>query len=179
MDDHYVQSIFDPEGHLTSQAWPFLAGPGSRKPAALTPGQTKQAEAARLQAAEHLACCDSCLRHYLAALDQEPQIGPQPSLAASVMKNIRIRNRRQDLNRYLTLAAAACLAIFFWISGVFNINLSGLNGEWSDRFVQSTTQIGRKTGDLSDQAMNAVNWFFDQIQIPRNIWSQNPSDQHK
>ena len=136
-------TLFDRDGHLTGQALAALQAGG------LT-GES------RLEVAEHLASCDRCVAAYSAQLSPEVLLTPREPVAPRVMEPLRRRERRLRLRQWGTMAVAACLAIVFWVSGVFTGSFwSRTEGEEAPSLVRQTAafvdQVSQKTGDLMNR----------------------------
>ncbi|MBO1678633.1 zf-HC2 domain-containing protein [Bittarella massiliensis (ex Durand et al. 2017)] len=136
-------TLFDRDGHLTGQALAALQAGG------LT-GES------RLEVAEHLASCDRCVAAYSAQLSPEVLLTPREPVAPRVMETLRRRERRLRLRQWGTMAVAACLAIVFWVSGVFTGSFwSRTEGEEAPSLVRQTAafvdQVSQKTGDLMNR----------------------------
>ena len=136
-------TLFDRDGHLTGQALAALQAGG------LT-GES------RLEVAEHLASCDRCVAAYSAQLSPEVLLTPREPVAPRVMETLRRRERRLRLRQWGTMAVAACLAMVFWVSGVFTGSFwSRTEGEEAPSLVRQTAafvdQVSQKTGDLMNR----------------------------
>lgn len=78
-------------------------------------------EMQRLEAAEHLSFCDSCLLRYTELLADDTLLEPEQPVAPSVLQRIRRQTMRVLVNRYTTVAAAAVFALIIWGTGVFDV----------------------------------------------------------
>ena len=138
-------TLFDRDGHLTAQAFAALQT------------ETLPAESRR-EIAAHLACCDRCVAAYSDFLSAGPLLAPPAPVAPPVLQALRRRDRRGRLRQWATMAVAACLAIVFWVSGVFTGGLRPprSEGEEGPSLVRQTAafadQMSQKTGDL-------MSWF--------------------
>lgn len=133
-------TLFDRDGHLTGQALAALQAGGL-------------SEESRLEVAEHLASCDRCVAAYSALLSPDVLLTPREPVAPRVMETLRRRERRLRLRQWGTMAVAACLAIVFWVSGVFTGSFwSRTEGEDTPSLARQTAafvdQVSQKTGDL-------------------------------
>lgn len=77
-------------------------------------------ELQRLEAAEHLSFCDGCLERYTRLLEDDTLLTPARPIAPPVAARIRQRAVRILFSRTATAAAAACLALAIWGTGVFD-----------------------------------------------------------
>lgn len=136
-------TLFDRDGHLTGQALAALQAGGLP-------------EESRLEVAEHLASCDRCVAAYSALISPEGLLTPREPVAPRVMETLRRRERRLQLRQWSTMAVAACLAIVFWVSGVFTGSFwSRIEGEDTPSLARQTAafvdQVSQKTGDLMNR----------------------------
>ncbi|ERI99430.1 MULTISPECIES: zf-HC2 domain-containing protein [Eubacteriales] len=137
-------TLFDRDGHLTGQALAALQAGGLP-------------EESRLEVAEHLASCDRCVAAYSALLSPAGLLTPREPVAPRVMETLRRRERRLQLRQWSTMAVAACLAIVFWVSGVFTGSFwSRTEGEEDTPSLARQTaafvdQVSQKTGDLMNR----------------------------
>ena len=68
-------------------------------------------EALRLAAAEHLACCDACLRRFITVQDTAPLLPPGRDTVRAAAREARQRLLFWHLKRAAVVAAAACIAV--------------------------------------------------------------------
>ena len=73
----------------------------------------------RLEIAEHLSFCDRCTERYSELLCEAPLRAPAEPLADSVIEALARRVRVLFFHRYIAAGMAACLALTFWFTGVF------------------------------------------------------------
>ncbi|MDD3346606.1 hypothetical protein [Oscillibacter sp.] len=98
--------IFRPDGHLSDAALCALMQ------------ESNLDELARLEIAEHLSYCDSCLQRYTNALSGAELQFPPHSCRESLFRRIRQRTLRLVTSRYATAVAAVALALtVVWGSG--------------------------------------------------------------
>lgn len=76
-------------------------------------------ELERLEAAEHLSYCDSCVERYTALLTDEVLTDPPDTMKQSVLFALRKKAAKVFVNRYFHMAVAASLTLVLWGSGVF------------------------------------------------------------
>lgn len=74
-------------------------------------------ELGRLEAAEHLSYCDSCLDRYTALLTPETLCELPRSVSQSVMTMLWVRVMQNTLGRAAVAGVAAVLALTMWGSG--------------------------------------------------------------
>ena len=68
-------------------------------------------EALRLSAAEHLSCCDVCLRRFMALQDAAPLLRPGRDVVRAAARDARRRLLVWRCKRAAVVAAAACIAV--------------------------------------------------------------------
>jgi predicted anti-sigma-YlaC factor YlaD len=105
-----MSEIFDTNGHLTDFALQQLL---TGNPDELT----------RLEISEHLSFCDRCTIRYTNLLEQSEWLSPTRPLEQDIMKRVGRQTQVVLLRRYASMAVAACFAIVFWITGIFNFPL--------------------------------------------------------
>ncbi len=119
-------------------------------------------EMGRLEISEHLSFCDECLMKYsdmLSFNSNEPL--DYGETAQRIMPVVKKRLMRERLYKYSTMAVAACLAITFWITGVFNIDTSEVKPPDVGSHTRKITEwVSKFTHDVT----NGIGGFFDQIQ---------------
>lgn len=98
--------LFDPNGCLTAQGLAALA-------------EGRLDELGRLEAAEHLAYCNRCLKRYTDLLAAEPLAQPPKDLAGPVRRSITARLMHTTWGRAAVAAAAVVLAFGMWQAGIF------------------------------------------------------------
>lgn len=103
-----MNSFFDQDGHLTQLAIAELI-------------YGSPSELSRLEAAEHLSFCDSCLLEYLKAqeLAEQSFIMEPPK---SLMRKVLLRNAIISAKRYISLGIAASITIALFNAGTFDRN---------------------------------------------------------
>ncbi|HAO69121.1 MAG TPA: hypothetical protein DCR31_03495 [Ruminococcaceae bacterium] len=99
--------LFDQNGHLTDEALQALIW------------EDDLDDLQRLEIAEHLSFCDACTDRYTNILCDDVLQSPPVPMYGEVMQQIRKKERKMFLRRLTTISAAACLALVFWWSGVF------------------------------------------------------------
>ena len=102
-----MTEYFTPDGHLTDAA---LRG--------LTEGSLDELH--RLEAAEHLSCCDACIDRYMLLLTEAAPEEPGRDLTLPTMRRLHSRQRRETLHRYASAVAAVALTGALWYGGVFD-----------------------------------------------------------
>ena len=141
--------LFYEDGHIKEEALQSLMDGGLD-------------EMGRLEISEHLSFCDECLLKYsdMLSFSSDEAVGSSAT-AKVIMPVVKKRLRRERLYRYSTMAAAACLAITFWVTGVFNIDASKVEPPEVGSHTQKITEwIGKFTHDVT----SGIGGFFDQIQ---------------
>ena len=77
-------------------------------------------ELERLEVAEHLSYCDSCVERYTALLTDGVLLEAPELMKQSVLAALRRKAAKVFVNRYFHMAVAASLTLVLWGSGVFN-----------------------------------------------------------
>lgn len=164
-------NLFYDDGHLSDDGL-----------SALLAGSLDELES--LEAAEHLSFCDECLLRYTGALTEETLLVPEAPLKPSVMKRIKRRAGLVLFNKYTTVAAAACLAMALWGSGM----LPGLaqritTGTAAPPAAAQTAQdvdtgVGTALNDAAGGFAGTLNKFFDGLTTPawREARQQNTAN---
>lgn len=99
-----MTELFLPDGHLTDKAL-----------AALLDGSLSELQ--RLEAGEHLSCCDRCVDRYTALLTGDT-LEPVPrDQALPVMWKVKKRRWNDTVRRYASAAAAVFIGGMLWYSG--------------------------------------------------------------
>lgn len=101
-----MNSFFDQNGHLTQLAIAELI-------------YGSPSELSRLEAAEHLSFCDSCLLEYTKAQESaHPDFAPEPP--KNLMHKVLFKNAKISVKRYISLGVAASITIALWNAGTFS-----------------------------------------------------------
>ena len=142
---------FRADGHLTDEALLALIR------------QEEQSELERLEIAEHLAFCDTCLQRYTELLAETPLLAPSRSCRQTLWRRLRARAARLLVSRYATAAAAVALALtVLWSSaGIPQLSTSGLFPspdhsvtetlwDWPERWNRSMDSVFSQIGDFFD-----------------------------
>ena len=90
---------------------------------ALTAGSLD--EMGRLEAAEHLAYCDRCLKRYTDLLSGQALLEPPRDLAGPVRRSLMLNLMRSVWGRGVVAAAAVLISLGLWHGGFFDY--SGLS----------------------------------------------------
>lgn len=142
--------LFDEFGHLTKNALQLMIN-----------GEPDELQ--RLEIAEHLSFCDECIAKYTACLEQSALMSPEKPLETGVLAKIKSRAHRIFMNRYATIATAACFAIVLWTTGIFTPDYSKMNGEGLQTIVIKTNEFSQKTEEFTRGISEGINNFFDTI----------------
>ncbi len=146
-----MSEIFNNKGCLTEYAFSQL--------------ETNQNldELTRLEIAEHLAYCDSCLlqyTNYLAQTDTQQLLQPSKDLTKTVLSKIKTTAYKIMFNRYVTVVAAASFALVFTFSGVFE-NISKI--DLYQQKPQISYQQYLEQQDKKQQIMQKSSQFIEDI----------------
>lgn len=133
--------LFNNDGHLTDYAFDLIIN-------------EKADEMQRLEISEHLSFCDECLLAYTERLSNDVLIDMEESVTDSVMSRIKMRLRRIFVNKYGTVAVAACFALVLWTTGTFSYFNNKVENftknavvENADRFYYKNTSFTEKISD--------------------------------
>lgn len=142
--------LFGEDGHLTKAAFSALAG------------DEGLGELERLEITEHLSFCDDCLLSYTQFLEEGTLLeGPQEGLRQPVFARLRERMRRLFVNKFVTVAAAVCITMALWLTGVFKMEIP-LAGKEN---TPDPTVSPNKLTQLTDKIADGINGFFDQFDL--------------
>lgn len=137
-------------------------------------------ELGRLEVAEHLSFCDTCLERYTALLTDDTLKTPETPLAPKILSRVRSRVLRLVVNRYAACGAAAVLAFTLWGAGVF------------DRLVPNELPVTEARPAVTEQSeeredekplgdfFSGTNDFFRRMDTNINgamAWLMNPASQ--
>ena len=139
-----MEEYFDEDGHLTDHALrSLIAG--------------EENELRRLEIAEHLSFCDSCIERYALMLEETTLIEPVKSVAENVIAQIKKRAARLLFNKYGTMAVAACFTMTLWFTGIFNMDFQ--------HFEEVRTPYARmeQRMDLSNRIMEKIDGGFEKL----------------
>ena len=123
-------------------------------------------ELERLEVAEHLSYCDSCVDRYTALLTGDVLEEPPELMKQSVLSALRKKAAKVFVNRYFHMAVAASLTLVLWGSGVFTtfgqgIPLKAAELDWADR--EPRVSISQRLGDFAAGVTGGINDIVDQI----------------
>ena len=123
-------------------------------------------ELERLEAAEHLAFCDSCVERYTALLSGEELMPAPELLKPGVLQALRRRAARVLVNRYFHMAVAACLTLVLWGTGFF-WNMSGAGEAPGPReaLPEPRDSVSSHLSDISSGIAGGLNHFLDDFSI--------------
>lgn len=126
-------------------------------------------EMGRLEVAEHLAFCDHCLERYTAVLDGRPLMETPDLFGPSVMRALRRKVLRITASRYFTAAISACIALVFWVTGIFNVSALRPDQEKTQQAAQDAAKprfsIAQAAGDMFDSWANSLSNLVDSIDL--------------
>lgn len=113
----------------------------------------------RLEISEHLSFCDACLDRYMLILQSAALKAPPKPQTPAVKKRIAARGARLFINRYITVAAAACFALIFTVFGAL--------GPFSAKPKRTLTSFGAEIVTVNETKQNIVKATQDSLQ---SIW---------
>ena len=148
---------------------------------ALVDGQLD--ELGRLEAAEHLSYCGSCLERYTALLAGGALVQPPRDLSRPVGRTLLIRLMNNLYGRAAVASVAAVLALTFWRSGALGLTLGRdapslemyVPGQVAPPAAGSIPEAGfdqpprpgkRGAGALTRRAYEAVSSLLDGLAAP-------------
>ncbi len=145
-----MTEYFNRDGHISDAGFSALISGGAD-------------ELKRLELAEHLSFCDDCVLRYSQLLCEDTLITPPHPITESILKRVKNRVRVLFFNRYVTAAAAACIAMVLWVTGV--LGMQSIPTE-NDRFslVNSAQKITQSTVKFSESVSDSVSKIFRSIE---------------
>lgn len=150
-----MKELFDPNGHLTDDAFGALLR------------DEPLDEMERLEISEHLSFCDRCVERYAALLDGSELLSPPEPVAPPVFRRIRERARKLFVNKYATAAAAACFAIMFWNIGLFNVDVQNDHGKILDALANGAATFSERTTQFTDNLPETLDKILQSLKIER------------
>jgi len=134
--------LFNQEGHINKEGFKLLLN-------------NKVDELQRLELSEHLSFCDRCLEEYMDCLQDIQLLAPQTSLAQEIFKKARYKAMKLFHSRFSMVAAAACLAMVFWTTGIF---------QWQYGILEKNPagEIGEKMDAVQQRTENLTIHFSEQ-----------------
>nr|WP_326126517.1 hypothetical protein [uncultured Oscillibacter sp.] len=147
---------FRADGHLTDEALAALARDGDLD------------ELGRLEIAEHLSFCDSCLQRYTDLLAGTELLAPERSCQKALWARVRTRTLRLVTSRYATAAAAVALALtVLW--GGQEIRFSRpAPPEARPRLAERLQGWPERWNDALSETLSGVTDFFDGLRPGNN-----------
>lgn len=172
--------LFGTDGHLTQAGLEALVA-------------NELDEMGRLEAAEHLSFCDSCLVVYTELLCDDSLMTPKKELKPGIMRRLRQKAGRVMWSRYGTAVAAAALALVMW--GVGTLALPAIQRQRNDTGDQQVAadadagtgqstpdaapaaeagdeSLGDRFARVMDNTQNGINNFFDGLLPPKSAAAQ-------
>lgn len=147
---------FRADGHLTDEALAALARDEDLD------------ELGRLEIAEHLSFCDSCLQRYTDLLAGTELLAPERSCQKALWARVRTRTLRLVTSRYATAAAAVALALtVLW--GGQEIRFSRpAPPEARPRLAERLQGWPERWNDALSETLSGVTDFFDGLRPGNN-----------
>lgn len=142
-----MADLFDKNGCLTNEALRLLV-------------EEALPEESRLEAAEHLSFCDSCLERYTEVMCGVPLLQPLEPVYPTVWKKIKDRTRVIFLHKFTSAAVAAGMAMVFWVGGVFTPEQDNMGTNLLDFMEEGTYRISSAANQISDNVNDAFNKLF-------------------
>lgn len=147
--------LFDTSGHLTDGALRIFAG------------GTSLDQLERLEIAEHLSCCDTCLLRSTSALSEDALLVPQHSCQLSIWKKIRMQTIRIFTSRYAAAAAAIAIMTAMWSLNVFGGMVEGAN-QLSQMDFNASLYLSQAAQSTSD-GLRQFTSLFDFSGVPEEV----------
>lgn len=142
-----MADLFDKNGCLTDEALRLLV-------------EEALPEENRLEAAEHLSFCDSCLERYTKMMCGVPLLQPPEPVYPAVCRKIKDHTRVVFLRKFTSVAVAASMAMVFWIGGVFTPQQQNKGADLLGLVEEGTRRISTAANQLSDDINDAFNQLF-------------------
>ena len=123
-------------------------------------------ELERLEVAEHLSYCDSCVERYTALLVPQVLEEPPELMKQSILSALRKRAAKLFVDRYFHMAVAASLTLVLWGSGVFNTFGQPIPLRRPDTGTEEhhpRTSVSQRLGDFAAGVTGGINDIVDQI----------------
>ena len=147
---------FRADGHLTDEALAALVLDREIDPLG------------RLEMAEHLSFCDTCLQRYTDMLSGVELLTPAQSCERSLWTRIRLRALRLVTSRYATAAAAVALALtVLWGGGEVSFTRPDRPEERSAA-VEHLHDWPERWNDVLNRTLSGVTDFFDGLRPENN-----------
>lgn len=146
-----MSEYFSLDGHLTDLAFEQM-------------NSDTLTELERLEIAEHLSFCDSCIERYTSFLCGSELLAPPEPLSLGVCKRIRQLLRTIFFNRYVTVGVAACFTMILWTNGVFSPSLIESTARPLSRISSISQTLSEKTSEFSEKLSDNIQDALDQIQ---------------
>ena len=128
--------LFDRDGHITKDGFYLLM-------------ENKADELQRLELSEHLSFCDRCLEKYLDCLQEVRLLAPENPLAEGILKKARYKAMAVFHSRFSMVAAAVCIAMVFWTTGVFQWQYGILEKNPAGEIAQKMDAVTRQTENFT------------------------------
>lgn len=149
---------FRADGHLTDEALAALVRDDNLD------------ELGRLEMAEHLSFCDSCLQRYTDLLCGRELLTPERSCQETLWARARTRTLRLVTSRYATAAAAVALALtVLWGGQEIRFSRPTLT-ERRPAAAERLHNWPERWNDALSETLSGVTDFFDGLR-PENITS--------
>lgn len=154
---------FRADGHLTDEAL-----------AALVRDEDLD-ELGRLEIAEHLSFCDSCLQRYTDLLAGTELLAPERSCQKALWARVRTRTLRLVTSRYATAAAAVALALTVLWGGQELSFSRPAAPEPRSPVAERLHSWPERWNDALSETLSGVTDFFDGLRPESNAQGGNHS----
>ena len=109
-------------------------------------------ELGRLETAEHLSYCDSCMDRYTALLTADVMETPPKTMRSTVMSTIWVRLMQNTYGRVAVATVAAVLALSMWKAGTLE-QITNLGSELKTVLPPAQSQPAEQGPGLSKQTL--------------------------
>lgn len=147
--------LFHEDGHLSENAFELLV---SDQPLD---------ELERLELAEHLSFCDTCVEHYARLLAQTQLISPIQRCAPTVMHRLKEHTRKFFVSKYGAVLLAASFTFVLWGGGTFSVDAFS-RGDSFYALSDSASEFLEKADALSTRITANINQFLNQLTFERS-----------
>ena len=152
-----MNELFNPDGHLTDEALGMLAA-------------DELEELSRLEGAEHLSFCDACVQKYTDFLCAGELMELPEELHETILRRLHRKTKLLLFNRYGAMAAAACFAILFWLTGVFSPQARTQPSGTGE--TEPSVSISERTASFTRSITDQLNGLLEKIQQPKEWFSK-------
>lgn len=151
--------LFNEEGHLTHLALEAAAF-GEADPAV------------RLAVSEHVAECDECLLAFLEVVEAGELLEAPAVVTRSALALPRRKKLRLNLQKYATIAVAACFAVLLWYGSVLMMASAVRNPAQGPQAGQAQPSFGQNITNGLRQTNQSLSGMLGAANQPRDTGTQ-------